>query len=76
MLTKNPKTQTTEEIVRSLLVNKRKQYTEASHAEIFSRLIVTIKNFNDKTERLEMVMLILASAQVILAIVQILVALK
>jgi hypothetical protein len=70
----NPKIQTTEEIVASLLINKKKQYTESAHAEIFSRLIVTIKDFNDKAERLEKVMLLLAVVQVVLAILQIFLA--
>ena len=70
----NPKIQTTEEIVASLLINKKKQYTESAHAEIFSRLIVTIKDVNDKAERLEKVMLLLAVVQVVLAILQIFLA--
>lgn len=70
----NPQDQTNEEIVKTLLTNTEKQYTESSHAEIFRRLIETIKNFNHKAEKIEKVMLILAGAQVILAITQILLA--
>ena len=73
---KNPKSQAEDEIVSSLLTNTKKQYTEAAHAEIFSRLITTIKVFNDKTEKLEKVMLYLAGAQVVLAGAQILLALN
>ena len=73
---KNPKNQSTEQIVSCLLSNTKKQYTEAAHAEIFSRLTTTIKNFNAKAEKLEKLMLFLATAQVILAIAQILLAIK
>ena len=76
MVTKNPKNQATEQIVSSLLTNTKKQYTEAAHAEIFRRLTTTIKDFNLKAERLEKVMLFLATAQVILALAQILLAMK
>lgn len=72
----NPKKQTTEAIVDSLLTNKKHQYTEAAHAEIFRRLIETIKAFNVKAEKLEKVMLLLAAAQVILALAQIFFATK
>lgn len=72
----NPKDQTNEEIVAQLLVNEKHQYTEAAHAEIFRRLIGTIKEFNVKAEKLEKVMLVLAIAQVILALTQIILALK
>ena len=68
----NPKNQTNEEIVSSLLANTKRQYTESAHAEIFSRLITTIKEFNIKAERIEKIMLILAAAQVLLALTQIL----
>jgi len=51
MTTINPKNQTTDTIVESLLNNTSKQYTESAHAEIFSRLISTMKDFNNKTER-------------------------
>jgi len=75
-MNKNPKNQSNEQIVSSLLTNTKKQYTESAHAEIFSRLIKTIKDFNLKAERLEKVMLLLAGAQVILATAQILLAIK
>jgi len=71
MAVKTPKKQTTDQIVATLLSNKEKQYTESAHAEIFSRLIKTIEEFNDKAESIERVMLFLAAAQVILAIAQI-----
>lgn len=73
---KNPKNQTTDKIVEQLLVNDKRQYTESAHAEIFNRLINTIKNFNQKAERIEKTMLLLAAAQVVLAIAQILLALN
>ena len=76
MKAKSPKGQTTEEIVASLLVNKKKQYTESAHAEIFNRLIGTIQDFNRKAERIEKVMLFLAAAQVLLALTQIFLAIK
>lgn len=76
MLIKNPKTQSNDEIVTDLLVNNERQYTEAAHAEIFRRLITTIQNFNAKAEKIEKVMLTLAFAQVLLALTQILLALK
>lgn len=72
----NPKTQSNEAIVATLLTNKKRQYTEAAHAEIFRRLITTIQNFNTKAAKLEKVMLFLAAAQVILALAQIFLALK
>ena len=72
----NPKDQTNEEIVAQLLVNEKHQYTESVHAEIFRRLIDTIKEFNAKAEKLEKVMLFLAAMQVILALTQIILALK
>ncbi|MDP4030697.1 MAG: hypothetical protein U1C50_01640 [Patescibacteria group bacterium] len=72
----NPKKQSTDTIVAKLLVNKSHQYTEAAHAEIFRRLIATIKNFNLKAEKIEKVMLVLAAAQVILALAQIFLALR
>lgn len=72
----NPKNQIEGEIVESLLSNTERQYTEAAHAEIFRRLIETIKNFNSKAERVEKVMLILAGAQVILALTQIVLSVK
>jgi len=71
----NPKNQTNEQIVSSLLTNTKKQYTESAHTEIFNRLIKTIESFNSNAEKIERVMLYLAAAQVILAIAQILVAL-
>ena len=70
----NPKSQTTEEIVSSLLKNDRHQYTESAHAEIFRRLIETINNFNQKAEKTEKIMLLLALSQVILAAAQIFLA--
>ena len=70
----NPKSQTTEEIVSSLLKNDRHQYTESAHAEIFRRLIETINNFNQKAEKTEKIMLLLALSQVILAAPQIFLA--
>ena len=72
----NPKKQATDTIVARLLTNKSRQYTEAAHAEIFRRLTQTIKEFNSKAARIEKVMLFLAAAQVILAIAQILLAVK
>jgi uncharacterized membrane protein len=71
MAIKNPQNQTTDEIVSSLQTNDSHQYTESAHAEIFRRLTETIKDFNQKAERLEKVMLFLATAQVILALAQI-----
>ena len=76
MTIRNPKAQTNDEIVDSLLDNTERQYTEAAHAEIFSRLITTIQNFNSKAEKIEKVMLALATAQVILALTQIILALN
>ena len=73
---KNPQSQTTEEIVSSLLSNDKHQYTESAHAEIFRRLTDTIKQFNAKAEKLEKVMLMLAAAQVLLALTQIVLALQ
>ena len=70
----NPKTQTNDQIVSALLTNNKHQYTEAAHAEIFRRLITTIENFNQKAEKTEKVMLILAFSQVVLAITQIILA--
>lgn len=70
----NPKNQSTETIVASLLTNTKRQYTEAAHAEIFRRLTKTISRFNLKAEKIEKVMLFLAAAQVILALAQILLA--
>lgn len=67
----NPTSQSTEEIVSALLGNKSRQYTESAHAEIWSRLIVTIRDFNQKAQRTEKFMLILAVSQVILATAQI-----
>ncbi len=72
----NPKNQTVDEIVNSLLSNTERQYTESAHAEIFNRLIETIKNFNSKAERVEKFMLILAGAQVVLALTQIILSVK
>lgn len=42
----NPQKQTTEEIVKTLLTNEERKYTEAAHAEIFTRLTNTIKAFD------------------------------
>jgi len=67
----NPKNQSNDEIVNNLLTNSERQYTESAHAEIFRRLIETIAGFNIKAERSEKFMLLLATAQVILAIAQI-----
>jgi endonuclease III len=72
----DPQTQQNSEIVHTLLRNKQSQYTEAAHAEIFSRLINTIVSFNQQAAKTERVMLILAIAQVILAIAQIIMAVK
>jgi hypothetical protein len=72
----DPRTQSTDEIVESLLTNTKHQYTESAHAEIYSRLIKTISDFNAKAARGERFMMILATAQVILAIAQIILALK
>lgn len=72
----NPKNQTNEEIVDQLLVNEKHQYTESAHAEIFRRLINTISDFNSKAAKLERIMLFLAAMQVILALTQIILALK
>lgn len=66
----DPKQQTTDAIVESLLSNKSKQYTESAHAEIFRRLMQTIEQFNRKTERTEKFMLVLATSQVLLALAQ------
>lgn len=72
----NLKDQTNEAIIEQLLKNKKHQYTEAAHAEIFRRLINTISNFNVKAEKLEKLMLFLAATQVILALTQIFLALR
>lgn len=72
----NPDSQTTKQIVASLLKNTSRQYTETAHAEIFRRLTETISDFNKKAERSERFMLVLATAQVILAIAQIVLALS
>ena len=71
----NPKLQSNEEIINTLLSNTKRQYTESAHAEIFSRLISTITVFNAKAEKFEKAMLYLAVAQVILAVTQIVLAL-
>lgn len=42
----NPQNQTTGEIVKTLLVNEERKYTESAHAEIFARLMDTIKEFD------------------------------
>ncbi len=76
MKIKDPKQQSTDEIVASLLSNTKSQYTESSHAEIFNRLTKTIREFNTKAERSEKFVLILATAQVILAITQIILAVR
>ena len=72
----NPKSQTTEEIVEALLTNEKRQYTESAHAEIYRRLINTIKVFNTKAENTTKFMVILAIAQVLLAFTQIVLAVK
>ncbi|MEK7457959.1 MAG: hypothetical protein AAB612_00510 [Patescibacteria group bacterium] len=72
----NPKNQTTDTIIESLLSNTSSQYTESAHAEIFRRLMNTMKEFNEKTEKIEKVMLCLAVAQVVLALTQIIVAVR
>ncbi len=72
----NPKNQTTDTIIESLLSNTSSQYTESAHAEIFLRLMNTMKEFNEKTEKIEKVMLCLAVAQVVLALTQIIVAVR
>lgn len=74
MNSKNPKTQTNEEIIETLLANDKHQYTEAAHAEIFNRLIKTISDFNNKAEKTEKVILVLALSQVILAVAQVVLA--
>ena len=71
---KDPRKQITNEIVESLLTNTKRQYTESAHAEIYNRLISTISEFNAKAERSEKFMMILAGAQVMLAIAQIILA--
>lgn len=70
----NPKNQTTDMIVESLLSNKERQYTEGAHAEIFRRLITTIERFNKDADRVQRMMLYLAVSQVILAIAQVILA--
>lgn len=72
----NPKNQTIEQMVETLLNNTQRQYTEAAHAEIYNRLIQTIKNFNLKAEKIERMMLFLACAQVILALTQLFLAIR
>ena len=72
----NPKNQTTDTIIESLLSNTSRQYTESAHAEIFRRLMNTMKEFNEKTEKIGKVMLCLAVAQVVLALTQIIVAVR
>lgn len=67
----NPKEQTTEMIVASLLTNTKRQYTESAHAEIFRRLIDTIQRFNAGADKVQRMMLYLAVSQVILAIAQV-----
>lgn len=67
----DPKGQTTDRIVASLLTNKRRQYTESAHAEIFRRLIDTIERFNKGADKVQRMMLYLAVSQVILAIAQV-----
>jgi CHAT domain-containing protein len=76
MKIKNPKDQTIDQIVSTLLTNTKKQYTESSHAEIYNRLIKTISLFNEKAERTERFVLLLATAQVVLAVAQIILALS
>ena len=49
---------------------------ESAHAEIFRRLINAMKEFNEKTEKIEKVMLYLAAAQVVLALTQIIIAVR
>jgi hypothetical protein len=71
---KNPKAQSIDEIVASLQTNTERQYTESAHAEIFNRLITTISKFNEQASRTEKFMLFLATAQVILAVAQIILA--
>lgn len=67
----DPKEQTTDMIVAALLTNKRRQYTESAHAEIFRRLIQTIERFNKGADRMQRMMLYLAVSQVILAVAQV-----
>lgn len=71
---KDPKAQGTGEIVDSLLANTSRQYTESAHAEIFSRLIQTIENFNEKADKSQRFMMYLAVSQVILAVAQVVLA--
>lgn len=70
----NPKDQTTDMIVDTLLSNKERQYTESAHAEIFRRLIDTIERFNKGADRVQRMMLYLAVSQVILAVAQVFLA--
>ncbi|MEK7141043.1 MAG: hypothetical protein AAB800_00690 [Patescibacteria group bacterium] len=74
MTTTNPKEQSNEAIVDTLLSNKERQYTESAHAEIFRRLITTIEKFNKDADRVQRMMLYLAVSQVILAIAQVILA--
>ena len=76
MKMKKQKNQTTDIIVESLLNNTSRQYMESAHAEIFRRLINAMKEFNEKTEKIEKVMLYLAAAQVVLALTQIIIAVR
>lgn len=74
MATRNPRQQSTDVIVETLLSNKERQYTESAHAEIFRRLIATIERFNKDADRVQRVMLYLAVSQVILAVAQVILA--
>jgi hypothetical protein len=76
MKVNDPRKQNTSDIVESLLTNTKRQYTESAHAEIYNRLIGTISEFNTKAERSEKFMMILAGAQVMLAIAQIVLAIQ
>lgn len=71
----HPKNLSTNDIVTELLENQDRRFTESAHAEIFRRLIDTINNFNQKAEKTEKIMLLLALSQVILAATQIFLAL-
>ena len=67
----NPRDQSTDTIIESLLTNKKRQYTESAHAEIFRRLINTIERFNAGADKIQKMMLFLAVSQVILAVAQV-----
>ncbi|MCL5411321.1 MAG: hypothetical protein M1150_01080 [Patescibacteria group bacterium] len=45
----NPQKQTNEEIINMLLNNEDRKYTEAAHAEIFVRLMESIRKFDQSS---------------------------